>query len=71
MLPSAGVVAGLTGLPGKAFVVRIGVATGTAAEGKAQITWPIVRARGVAPLARHFCVQSGKGVSGLGVIELA
>ena len=68
-LPAAGGVAGLTGLLGKAALVRIGVAIVAFAEGQAKVTWLVVGARGVAFFAFDRRMLPGQRITGLRVIE--
>jgi len=69
-LPSTCVVAGSTGL-GKAAFVRIGMAIGTFAEREPLKTRLLIRARRVALLAFHLCMQAGERELGLGMVEFS
>ena len=70
LLPSGCAMAGLAGLR-EAAVMRVLVAIRAQAEGNAGVLWLAVGTVDVALGALHLSVQAGKGIAGLGVIELA
>jgi hypothetical protein len=69
-LPSAGIVAGVATLR-EAAVVGILVAIGALAEWKANVLRLAIGTIRVALGALHLRMQSGEGIAGLGVVELA
>lgn len=69
-LPSAGIVAGVATL-GEAAVVGILVAIGTLAEWNANVLGLAIGTVGVTLGALHLRMQSGEGIAGFGVVELA
>ena len=69
-LPSPGIVAGVATLR-EAAMVRILVAIGTLAEWNANVLRLAIGPIGVALGALHLRMQSGEGITGFGVVELA
>ena len=69
-LPSAGIVAGVATL-GETAVVRILVTIGALAEWNANVFRLAIGTVGVTLGALHLRVQSGEGITGFGVVELA
>jgi len=71
LLPTARVVAGLAGLPGKASTVRVLVAVRALGERNPCVLWFAIGAIGMTLRALHLGVQPGQRIAGLRVIELS